>query len=338
MQYFLDKVNVEDFFLPTHVQALKRNDIEREVRINFEHLHLIPSMKLCGGANSISQKTLSTHNRIMTWNDPEERELYNNIQTLNEQLTSLGVIKWNTIRERLENNEEFRECVDRFFRSYDVMQDKLGPPKRTRGLEYNSNLQCIFYYYNNETIYKEEGNYLCRLDYHIFKKHRQDMEEILEDERNRTIENEQNLMSETQDNETNIEEPETIDELITSLFQEDNETNTEEINPQESVNETENDQNPEMEENQEEREERNELYSSIDYSTILTDNVLNEIYYSIVNPQESVNSLPSDNENNSLYMEGFCDDSDNSSRMCEEELNSLSDIEDEEYNYYKEQL
>merc|ERR1712146_707368 len=91
----------------------------------------------------------------------------------NIQLSQLSKIDWKNIEEKLKTDVTFCRCFESFFNVYDRMQGELGEPKRTRGLSYNANLTCIFYYYGEIEIYKT--HYLCRLPCRIFKKHRDSM-------------------------------------------------------------------------------------------------------------------------------------------------------------------
>ena len=104
-------------------------------------------------------------------------ELIECIREVNMQLSQLSKIDWKNIEEKLKTDVIFCRCFESFFNVYDRMQGELGEPKRTRGLSYNANLTCIFYYYGEIEIYKT--HYLCRLPCRIFKKHRDFMVMLL---------------------------------------------------------------------------------------------------------------------------------------------------------------
>merc|ERR1712146_337874 len=171
MQYFLNKVNLEWFFLPTHVQLLNKNEIVQVIKLNFEHLCLTSSLKLLGGGSA--QKEVGPRTEE-TWQLVRDNsELIDCINEVNIQLSQLSKIDWKNIEEKLKTDVTFCRCFESFFNVYDRMQGELGEPKRTRGLTYNANLTCIFYYYGEIEIYKT--HYLCKLPCRIFKKHKDSM-------------------------------------------------------------------------------------------------------------------------------------------------------------------
>ena len=59
--FFNQVRKLEWIFLPTRIQALNTKEIEGVFIIKLKNLQIVPSMKLLGGVNSVSQSTRSAH-------------------------------------------------------------------------------------------------------------------------------------------------------------------------------------------------------------------------------------------------------------------------------------